>query len=251
MDTEKTKNPNKENKGAKQLENLHRILWILLALIGLGVIIWITATYFTNRALAIFYILTEFTVFLLFLTHYIRKSWFRSNKPSLDSLTQFEEDFTKSDSKLEYLYKRVDASYRQFKETTSWTYRNVRFYKYSVTILSALATIILGLSYGFLVEEVQIIKMTKLSKDIALIINTLITALTTLSVFWNMEKYWMQNKVIKQQLKILKYEIGFEMVKANKGQIKEELVNGFLKSYLRILRDFHLYWEGALSDRSE
>jgi MFS family permease len=155
-----------------------------------------------------------------------------------------------SESQTAYLLKRVQFSVLEFTNSTRWLFRSVRAYKYAAVGLSVVSTIVLGLNFNHL-EEQQRILYDGLTKNIALGLNTLIAALSTLSAFWNIDKYWIQNKVIKHQLKRLLSDIEFEMSN-QEGDIKNPVIlQDFFVRHQSILKDFHFYWEGVLTEKTD
>lgn len=157
---------------------------------------------------------------------------------------------TLSESQTAYLLKRVRFSVMEFTNSTRWLFRSVRLYKYAAVILSVVSTIVLGFNFNHLSEQHRLI-YDGLTKNIALVLNTLIAALSTLSIFWNIDKYWIQNKVIKHQLKRLLADIEFEMSN-QEGDIKDtNLLQSFFARHQSILKDFHFYWEGVLTEKSD
>lgn len=157
---------------------------------------------------------------------------------------------TLSESQTAYLLKRVRFSVMEFTNSTRWLFRSVRLYKYAAVILSVVSTIVLGFNFNHLSEAHRLL-YDGVTKNIALVLNTLIAALSTLSVFWNIDKYWIQNKVIKHQLKRLLADIEFEMSN-QEGDIKDtQLLQNFFARHQSILKDFHFYWEGVLTEKSD
>ncbi len=155
-----------------------------------------------------------------------------------------------SESQTAYLLKRVRFSVLEFTNSTRWLFRSVRAYKYAAVGLSVVSTIVLGLNFNHL-DGGQRALYDGLTKNIALVLNAIIAALSTLSAFWNIDKYWIQNKVIKHQLKRLLSDIEFEMSN-QEGNIKDAtLLQSFFARHQSILKDFHFYWEGVLTDKSE
>ncbi|MDN5203147.1 DUF4231 domain-containing protein [Fulvivirgaceae bacterium BMA10] len=136
--------------------------------------------------------------------------------------------------------KSLNESISQFSKQRGRMFKIVRYYKYSIVGLTALSTIVLGL---------QIEDFTVYQKNIALVIGTVVTALTTLSTFWNVEEYWLQNKVIEQQLKSLKYK--FEFDKSEKLSISKDRLLEFSRQFQEITNQQQTYWKGALEEISE
>lgn len=155
-----------------------------------------------------------------------------------------------SESQTTYLLKRVRFSVLEFTNSTRWLFRSVKLYKYAAVILSVVSTIVLGFNFNHLDEQHRLL-YDGLTKNIALVLNTIIAALSTLSVFWNIDKYWIQNKVIKYQLKRLLADIEFEMSNQD-GNIKDaNLLQAFFARHQSILNDFHFYWEGVLTEKAD
>ena len=193
-------------------------------------------------------------VFLFFVTVVFAIFKIVSSERRRKNIWNEMEERVKSDlaeSQTDYLLRRVTFSVKEFTDTTRWLFRSVRLYKYSTVGLSVISTIVLGLSFNYLNEQDRLL-YSIISKNVALVLTTLVTAISTLSVFWNIEKYWIQNKVIKHQLKRLKADIEFEMSKSLHKNIEDEkLVRDFFSRHQAILGNFHLYWEGVLTEKNE
>lgn len=115
-------------------------------------------------------------------------------------------------------------------------FKAVKWYKYPLVILSAISTIILGLELGEAWIQWQ--------KNSALVVTAIITLLTTLMTFWNVEEYWLQNKVIEQQITTLQQKFEYERAKG----FTEESLAAMFKEYQGILGQQHSYWKNALDD---
>ncbi len=115
----------------------------------------------------------------------------------------------------------------------------VRRYKYSLVALSALSTIVLGLQLD--------LEFITIQKNTALVIGAIVTALTSLMTFWNVEEYWIQNKVIEQQLKELRFRFEFEKTSG----MDEERLRELSKEYQTIVKQQQSYWKGALDEKTE
>jgi hypothetical protein len=79
------------------------------------------------------------------------------------------------------------------------------------------------------------------------VIGAIITVSTALMTYWNIEKYWLQNKTMVNKLRALKDDIESDFV-AGKLTDQEKLQEK-IDAYKKIKGDFYKYWEGALSDR--
>ncbi|MEI6410820.1 MAG: SLATT domain-containing protein [Bacteroidota bacterium] len=145
-----------------------------------------------------------------------------------------------------YLLQIIRKSAETFGRNTRWQFRNVRIYRYSIALLTAVSTIVLGVNLAAYFPTVPKEFIVGVSKDAALVLNTMATTLATLAIFWNVERYWIQNKLIKHQLELLEQELEFEI---GREKIDDQAVQKIFSRYQEILRSFHVYWEGALTER--
>lgn len=65
--------------------------------------------------------------------------------------------------------------------------------------------------------------------------------------YWNIEKYWLQNKTISHKLTELKDEIENE---DKAGDLKQDKIQGKFTKYATIKSEFYKYREGALGERN-
>lgn len=141
---------------------------------------------------------------------------------------------------IQLLETKINKSINEFSKRRSKMFNVVRWFKYPLVILTAFSTIILGLELG---KEMIIHQ-----KNTALVIGAVITALTTLMTFWNVEEYWIKNKVIELQLVSLKNEFQFE----NKlKKMNEEKVKEFFKKYQTIIGQQEELWKATLDEKAE
>ena len=80
--------------------------------------------------------------------------------------------------------------------------------------------------------------------NITLIISAVITFLSTLAVFWDIENYWIRNKIMLNKLKEIRYEYVFFLSGAT--DIKAKDLRPYLDKFLASLGDE--YWEKFLKD---
>ena len=143
------------------------------------------------------------------------------------------------EKQIKYLEKAINDSKRKYSNQRRHMFKLVKWYKYPLVLLSALSTIALGLQLGAEYVEMQ--------KNIALVITAGITLLTTLMTSWKVEEYWLQNKVIEQELEILQQKFEYEKTKG----ISAEKADQIFKELKGILGQQHSYWKGALDDLSD
>lgn len=134
----------------------------------------------------------------------------------------------------------------RYEEGSSYYFNGVRFYKYSTMILSGISTILLGLSFKDIHFKYDNI-YPELSKNIAFVIGAIITIYTGLMTYWNIEKYWLQNKSVVNKLRALRGEIENE---DRAETLTDEKIQNKFDKYQSIKDEFYKYWEGALSGRN-
>lgn len=102
-------------------------------------------------------------------------------------------------------------------------------------VLSGLSTVILGLklSTPLLAHD-----------DLALICTAIVTFLASLATFWDIENYWIRNKIMLNRLKELRYEYTFFLA-GGQSEINSEL-KGYLNKFLATMGDE--YWEKFLKN---
>lgn len=145
------------------------------------------------------------------------------------------------EKQIEFIEKALKDNKHKYTGQRKYMFRLVKLYKYPLIVLSAISTIVLGLQFG---ESLELIQW---QKNIALVITALITLLTALMTFWNIEEYWLQNKVIEQQLEILQQKFEFEKSKG----LENKMLENIFSELQSILGQHHSYWKNALSDRGE
>lgn len=134
---------------------------------------------------------------------------------------------------------KLNTSITEFEKRRRKMFNVVRGFKYPLVLLTAISTIVLGLELGpdFVVKQ----------KNLALIIGAVVTGLTTLMTFWNVEEYWIKNKVIELQLKSLQNKFQFEKT----AGLSEERVKNFFKQYQVILGQQEELWKATLDEKNE
>ncbi len=115
-------------------------------------------------------------------------------------------------------------------------FKVVKKFKYPIVVLAALSTIVLGLELGTCMIVYQ--------KNIALVLGAIITGLTTMMTFWNVEEYWLKSKVIELQLISLKNSFEFE----KRAGIDEDRLKEFFKQYQSIVGQQEELWRASLDE---
>ena len=145
------------------------------------------------------------------------------------------------EKQIEFIEKTLKENKNKYSGQRKYMFKLVKLYKYPLIMLSAISTIVLGLQFG---ESLELIQW---QKNIALVITAAITLLTTLMTFWNIEEYWLQNKVIEQQIEILQQKFEYEKSKG----LNKEMLEKIFSELQRILGQHHSYWKDVLNDRGE
>lgn len=122
-------------------------------------------------------------------------------------------------------YSKKDKSYK----------RRVRIIKVSVLFVSMASTIILGLK-SLIDSNIQV--------NIGLLLSSLITFLTALSSYFNLEKYWMRNITKHIELNILRDEFQFDVLSK---KLDSQKIDYYIKKLKCIQEDNKKYWIDVLS----
>lgn len=134
---------------------------------------------------------------------------------------------------------KIQASIIEFTNRRRKMFNVVRMFKYPLVGLTAISTIVLGLDLG----PEWVIKQ----KNTALIIGSIITGLTTLMTFWNVEEYWIKNKVIELQLLSLNNKFQFE----KKMGLNEVRIKEYFQQYQNIVGQQEELWKTTLDEQKE
>lgn len=127
------------------------------------------------------------------------------------------------------IYKNHDYYSKQDKHYRKW----VRVIKFIILLITLANTIILGVK-GILEQEVQV--------NVGLILSAIISFITALFTYFNLEEYWMRNISIHIKYNILRDEF---MLKAKAGAIDQDSIDGFVKTLKSIQEENIEYWQKA------
>jgi hypothetical protein len=94
-----------------------------------------------------------------------------------------------------------------------------------IMILSAISTIVLGLKNKGL-SPIQC--LIENASDIALILSSIITFMSALAAFWDIETYWIRLKIMLNKLKKLRHEYAFRLQR-NSYMSNEDMENFFMR----------------------
>lgn len=192
---------------------------------------------------SIFVVGLEISIALMSAFTMVRMNTFKPAKPyNFEKLKQQKEP-------LNLLLTNINYDITRYEEGSSYYFNGVKVYKYSTIILAGVSTIILGIDLSEYGDFTMFggMSYTIFAKNLALIIGAIITVSTALMTYWNIEKYWLQNKTIVNKLRALKDDIESDFVAG--GLIDKTKLQEKIDAYKKIKGDFYKYWEGALADR--
>jgi hypothetical protein len=184
----------------------------------------------------------ECAIFLMSVLMILRMSTF---KPK----TEYDPSkLITKDEQLSLLLTNITFDIDRFEEGASYYFNGVRVFKYSTMILAGVSTIILGLSFNNLPFSDSFKKYyPEVAKNIAFVIGAIITVYSGLMTYWNIEKYWLQNKAVVNKLRALRDEIENE---DRAKKLTNDMIQEKFTKYQEIKGEFYKYWEGALSGKN-
>lgn len=107
-----------------------------------------------------------------------------------------------------------------------------------IMLFSGVTTVLLGLKLDGNVD------LTREFNNAALIVSASMTFLSGLAVFWDIENYWIRNKIMLNKLKEIRYEYVFYL--SGSPDTTSAELRPFLERFLVSLGDE--YWEKFLKD---
>jgi Protein of unknown function (DUF4231) len=167
-----------------------------------------------------------------------------SQKEEEEKLVRFyknviDNKYEKStDSQKEFLMQLLNTKITQIEPKVDKAKEIHYLLRISVLVFSAISTIILGLKFQG--DTFKLINGIIISPaNIALILTSIITFLSTLAIFWDIENYWVRLKISLNKLKSLRYRYVFEVM--GEATINNYELSRFLKDFIAIQEDE--YWE--------
>ena len=112
------------------------------------------------------------------------------------------------------------------------------FLRISILLLAGLSTVILGL-------KAAIPNWNSISVNIALVISSIITFMSGLAAFWDIENYRMRTKIMLNRLKELRYKFTFEAI--GDSALTTEDLEKTMEEFITIIGDG--YWERKFLQR--
>lgn len=114
-----------------------------------------------------------------------------------------------------------------------WTY----FFKIAVLLLSASSTVLLGLNIK--ADPDYLIW----SRNVVLGMGALSTFLIGLSAFWNVESYWLKQKVLFARVRAIRER--YQFLKAEQDRLSQEQIEAAFVEYRDLMDERIEYWEKA------
>src|SRR6185295_18616706 len=137
-----------------------------------------------------------------------------------------------------FLFECLDQSVEKYRADSRrlkrWTY----VFRIALLVLSGTSTVLLGLS-------VQDSRYTIWSRNIALMLGAVSTFIVGLSAFWNIESYWMKQKVLFARVRALRERCRF--LQAETGALTGQQTSDAFLEYRALMEDRIDYWEKATS----
>jgi len=170
-----------------------------------------------------------------------------SQKEQEDLLVEYYDQILKGESKpsteqqKKFLLQLLNTKITVMERKTNQKKRLHFLLRILAMFLSGVSTVILGL---------KISKGEGLSSNmsnIALVLTAMITFLTSLAVFWDIENYWVRNKIMLNKLKEIRYEYVFFL--SGTANPSDKDLKPFLDKLIASLGDE--YWEKFLKDVSQ
>ena len=148
----------------------------------------------------------------------------------------FTEEYKKLDKSIQQVYLQIVKAHDFYSKKDKKYRWRVRVLKGSVLFISMASTIILGLKSAI---------DSNLQVNIGLILSSIITFLTAISSYFNLEKYWMRNITKHIELNILRDEFQFDVLSK---KIDNQRIEYYIDKLKNIQEDNKKYWNDVLSN---
>ena len=136
------------------------------------------------------------------------------------------------------LDRSVDKYSAESRRLKRWTFS----LRITLLLLSGISTVLLGLNVasdnGYALW----------SRNVALVLGALSTFVVGLSAFWNVEQYWLKQKVLFARLRALRERCLYEQSKT--GHLTANDIDSAFLEFRSLMDDRIEYWERAASTNS-
>lgn len=147
-----------------------------------------------------------------------------------------------SESRRDYVLGKLNREIERLDKKVGKLKRLAYGFKISVMALGMISTVLLGFNIN---NE----NYLQFSRNAAFIIGALITLLTGMESYWNIQNYWIKKQIMLSQLKELKEQFRFLDIKSN--GIDDDGILKIFEQYLSIVRKESEYWEQVLARTEE
>jgi hypothetical protein len=132
---------------------------------------------------------------------------------------------------------KLDERIEKIVKRTKRQQNLANLFKISITLLAFVSTVLLGLS-------VRDESYAQWSRNVAFVIGAAIAAISGIESYWNIQKYWIRNRIIETRLKELRDE--FLFLSSKPEGISQDELRAVFERYLSIERRKNEYWEEVL-----
>lgn len=134
-----------------------------------------------------------------------------------------------------FLFEMLDKTVTKYRVESNRLKRLTYFFRITVLFLSACSTVLLGLNVtgdpNYLIW----------SRNIVLGMGALSSFLLGLSAFWNVESYWLKQKVLHARVRAIQERCKY--LKAEQDSLSPEQIQAAFGEYRRLMDDRIEYWE--------
>jgi hypothetical protein len=141
-----------------------------------------------------------------------------------------------------FLFETLDKAVSKYgaesKRLKRWTY----LLRVAVLLLAGCGTVLLGLNVtndpNYLIW----------SRNLVLVLGALSTFLVGLSAFWNVESYWLKQKVLFARVRALREQCAF--LRAKDGSLSPEEIEAAFLEFRAMMTDRIEYWDELASQKT-
>ena len=142
----------------------------------------------------------------------------------------------------QFLFDSLDKAVEKYRAESKRLKRWSFSLRITLLLLSGTSTILLGLNVtpdnGYALW----------SRNAALVLGAVSTFVVGLSAFWNLEQYWLKQKVLFARLRALRERCHFEQAKT--GHLSIEEIEHAFQEFRALMDDRIEYWERVASTNS-
>jgi hypothetical protein len=134
-----------------------------------------------------------------------------------------------------FLFEILDKAVTKYRTESKRLKRLTYFFKIAVLFLSAGSTVLLGLNVT------SVPNYPIWSRNIVLGMGALSTFLIGLSAFWNVESYWLKQKVLYARLRAIQEHCKY--LQAEQDKLSPEQIQAAFGEYRQLMDERIEYWE--------